>query len=318
MSGAATVPHKYFVSLMKRSPGSYIEGQAPIDAVAVQWLLLLIALWGANSVVVKLSVRDLQPFWAAFLRFSPAVVFLALLARRKGASLGVSIRELASISLLGGLLFLQIFLFNAGSQLTTGGRVTLFIFAYPLMVPWVSALIIPQERLKGRVVVGTVIAFAGLAVALRAGLSGAGNTLKGDLIELASALVLAVGVAYNKRLMYRIEKWTLLFWRFAVAVALFLVFALMFEELEPAKVASDAWLALAYQAVIVSMFCFASFQYLLSRHNSSSVAVFFFATPLAGMLIGMVLLDEPFDPALLTGALLVGAGIMVVNIPFRR
>ncbi len=308
--------HKYIPALMKESRDSHPHGQAPVDTCTVSWLLLLIVLWATNSVVVKLSVRDLDPFWAAFLRFSPAVAFLGIMTRRTGAAFIVPARDFASIVVLGALLFLQIFLFNMGSQFTTGGRVTLFIFSYPLMIPWVSALLMPQERLEKRTVLGTIVAFAGLVFALRANLGGTGDTLRGDLIELASSVVLALGVAYNKRLMYRLDKWTVLFWRFAVAVLLFLVSALAFERLEPADVAVEAWAALAYQAIVVSMFCFASFQYILSRHNSSNVTVFFFATPLAGMLIGMVLLGEPFDPALLIGALMVGVGILVVNNPW--
>lgn len=303
---------------MNDSHDSHPDGQAPIDSFAASWLLLLIVLWAANSVVVKLSVRDFEPLWAAFLRFCPSIAFLGVMVRRKGAALMVPARDFGAIALLGALLFLQIFLFNLGSQHTTGGRVTLFIFAYPLMVPWMSALLMPQERLRGRVVLGTIVAFAGLAFALRADLGSVGDTLKGDLIELASSVVLALGVAYNKRLMYRLNKWTVLFWRFTIAVLMFLVCALAFERLEPASVATDAWVALVYQGIVVSMFCFASFQHLLSRHNSSSVAVFFFATPLAGMLVGMLLLDEPFDPALLIGALMVGAGILVVNNPWNR
>ncbi|MBD3241980.1 MAG: EamA family transporter [Chitinivibrionales bacterium] len=302
---------------MQDTRESHPDGQAPIDSLAASWLLLLIVLWAANSVVVKLSVRDFQPLWAAFIRFCPSIVFLGIMARHKGAALIIPVRDFLAIALLGSLLFLQIFLFNLGSQYTTGGRVTLFIFAYPLMVPWISALLMAQEGLKGRVVIGTIVAFAGLAFALRANLGNAADTLKGDLIELASAVVLALGVAYNKRLMYRIDKWTVLFWRFTIAVLLFLTGAVAFERFEPAAVASDAWIALVYQAIVVSMFCFASFQHLLSRHNSSSVAVFFFATPLAGMLIGMLLLGEPFDPALLIGALMVGVGILVVNNPWH-
>jgi O-acetylserine/cysteine efflux transporter len=72
-------------------------------------------------------------------------------------------------------------------------------------------------------------------------------------------------------------------------------------------------MALLYQSIVISMFCFAAFQYILSRHNSSSMSVFFFATPLVGMFMGMLILKEAFDPGLLVGCVLVGAGIYVVN-----
>jgi drug/metabolite transporter (DMT)-like permease len=41
--------------------------------------------------------------------------------------------------------------------------------------------------------------------------------------------------------------------------------------------------------------------------------VFFFASPLIGMMLGIVLLNEAFDPGLVAGCILVGAGIFIVN-----
>lgn len=298
---------------MTDTNATHPHGQAPITAPVTAFISLLILLWAGNSVVVKLTVRDFHPLWAAFLRFGPAVPFLGIVAWRLKVNLKIGGRHLLAVALLGVQLFVQILLFNAGSQHTTGGRVTLFIFAYPLMVPWFAAALMHQERLRGQVLIGSAIAFAGLAFALRSNLHGAGETLRGDLLELASASVLAFGVALNKRLTYSIDKWKVLFWRFTVAVVLFGLAAALTEPVDFTSVRPDAWASLAYQSIVISMFCFGAFQWLLARHNSSSFSVFFFATPLAGMLIGMVLLDEPFDPGLLVGCILVGIGIWVVN-----
>ncbi len=276
----------------------------------VAWLLVLVVFWAANSVVVKVAVRDFSPFWAAFLRFTPSVPVVLWLMLRSGVKPSVPRKHVLEMLLLGTLMYVQIFLFNYGSQHTSGGRVTLFIFTYPLVVPLVAPLIIRQERYERRAIVGSLIAFGGVVCALWTSL-GSGSLL-GDTVEQISALFIAAGITLSKRLTYVMNVWNVLFWRFVVAVVLFLGSALLFERPDFAAVRPDAWYAISFQAVVVSIFCFVSFHYLLSRHNSSSVAVFFFATPLAGMVIGMLLMGEAWDWGLLAGNVLVGTGILVV------
>ncbi len=208
----------------------------------------------------------------------------------------------------------QIFLFNLGSRYISGGRISLIIFAYPLVVPLVAPIFIKEESLVKTKLIGSFIAFAGIAIALRENLSGTlSTTFKGDLIEISSCILLAINIMYNKRLATFINKWKILFWEFQISVVIFLIAALLFEKFHIQDVRPDAWSAIAVQSLAVSVFCFLSWQYLIARHNSSNLSVFFFASPLIGMMLGIILLNEAFDPGLVAGCVLVGAGIFIVN-----
>ena len=70
---------------------------------------------------------------------------------------------------------------------------------------------------------------------------------------------------------------------------------------------------MAFQIVVINTFSFLSYIWLLAHHNSSSLSVFFFATPLVGMGLCIAALGESFDPLLLLGAAMVGLGIWLVN-----
>ncbi len=208
----------------------------------------------------------------------------------------------------------QIFLFNFGSQFTTGGRIALIISSFPLVVPFIAPVFIKEEIFKKTIFLGSFIAFVGLAIALRENFSGnLSATMKGDLIEILSCIVLAINIVYNKRLATFINKWKILFWEFQISVILFFFLALLFENFLIQNVLPDAWAALAFQSFAVSVFCFMSWQYLIAKHNSSNLTVFFFATPLIGMIIGIVVLNEAFDLGLVIGCILVGAGVYIVN-----
>ncbi len=293
-----------------------VVGQQSMTSGVYLWVLLIMTIWASNTVVVKIAVRDLPPLWAAFLRFGLALPFMAFFIHRRGRGLRLVGRQWLQVGVLALLFVIQIFFLNWGSRFTTGGRVSLIIYSYPLLIPLVAPLFLEDEPLKAKMLLGCTIAFCGLLTALRLDLGARlENTLKGDLIELSSCFVLAVTTVYNKRLTQSIDKWKILFWEMLLAVVLFFAGALIFEEIHLSAVAPDAWTAILYQALGISVFCFLSWQFLIARHNSAQVSVFFFAAPLLGILLSVPLLGEQLEPGLLAGALLVGAGVYVVNKP---
>jgi drug/metabolite transporter (DMT)-like permease len=299
---------------MERPTYTKVVGQDPISTATLFWILLLVFIWASNAVVVKVAVRDIPPFWAAFLRFGPALPFVFLFIKWRGTGFLVSAKEFIYIFILAFIMVAQIFLFNLGSQYISGGRISLIIFAYPLVVPLVAPIFIKEESLAKTKLLGSIIAFFGISIALRENLSATlSTTFKGDLIEISSCILLAINIVYNKRLATFINKWKIIFWEFQISVVIFFVAALLFEKFQTQDVQSDAWTAIAIQSLAVSVFCFLSWQYLIARHNSSNLSVFFFASPLIGMMLGIVLLNEAFDPGLVAGCILVGAGIFIVN-----
>lgn len=294
--------------------GQAAAGQLPLTGFIYAWLFLLVILWALNSVVVKIAIKDIPPFYAAFLRFAPALPFVGMFAYWRAGSIRITLGEFRHIFFLGLLMAAQILAFNYGSSFTTGGRTTLFIFTYPLIVPLIAPLFIKAETYKKKVIIGALIAFSGIVVALWGKLGSEGKaTLKGDLIELSSGLLLAVAIVYNKRLTSFINKWKIMLWQFAVAVPLFFLSGFLFEDLNLGAVKAEAWWTVIFQAFCVSVFAFLSWQYIISRHNSAKVSVFFFATPILGMIAGAIFLNEDFDMGCLAGCVFVGGGIFFIN-----
>jgi len=292
----------------------HLTGQAPIEAGTLLWLALLVLLWGTNAVVVKIAVRDIPPLWAAFLRFLPALPFIFIFIRLNGGGVRLKRKEILLVALAGLLDTAQIFTFYYGSQFTTGGRVTLFIFSYPLVVTLLAPFFLKEEKLEKKNLIGCLIAFVGLLIALRGSLaSNYASTFKGDIIEIMSCVLVSIKILYVKRLAISVDKWKILFWSYVFMIVVFFTGAILLESFTLSAVRPDAWAALSYQILAVSVFCFLSWQYIIVRHNSSSVSVFFFATPLFGMLMGVILLNEVFDPTLVTACILVGFGIYTVN-----
>jgi len=73
------------------------------------------------------------------------------------------------------------------------------------------------------------------------------------------------------------------------------------------------WGNLAFQTVVVAFASYLFWFWLLRRYLASRLSIFSFLTPLFGVAFGVLLLDEPLDPRFVLGAVLVLAGIFVVN-----
>lgn len=290
-------------------------GQKPITMPIAIWILFLVIFWAGNSVVIKFIVADMPSAWAAFLRFGLAYPFIVAFILWQKPVLKISIQNLLLCSSIGAMTFLQIMLFNVGSQYTTGGRVTLLIFTYPLIVPFIAHFMLKNEPLEKKVVIGSIIAFIGLLVPLYDSLANNTPTLKGDLLELSSSIVLSFLIVTTKYAFSKMNKWTVFFWQSTANLLFFGVNAMLTSGFEISSIGKAAWSSLAFQVFVVTVFAFLSYQYILSKHNSSKVAVFFFATPLFGMILGGILHNEAFELALFIGCVSVGIGIYIANAP---
>jgi len=291
-----------------------LDGQAPMTTFSLFWMVFLVFLWAGNAVVVKIAVRDIPPLWAAFFRFTPTLPFIALFIIRFGNGFNITYSEGLRILKLSLIMVVQIWLLNLGSMYTTGGRVALFLFSFPILVPLMGPMLIKNEYLNKYKIIGCIVALVGLITAMWGNLGAAEqSTLKGDLIELASCVLLALLMTYNKRLAQHIDKWKILFWEFIIAVPLFLVGAVLYEDIQIDMVQTDAWAALFFQSIVVGVFCWMSLQYLLAKHNATSVSIYFFLTPIFGMIISALLLHESPDSGLILGCLFVGMGIYIVT-----
>jgi drug/metabolite transporter (DMT)-like permease len=95
------------------------------------------------------------------------------------------------------------------------------------------------------------------------------------------------------------------------------VLAAALGQLEVRTVTPLAVMALGYQAVVVAFASYLTWFWLLTRYMASRLSVFSFLTPLFGVTFGVLLLGESFSGRFLFAALLVLAGIALVNAPAR-
>lgn len=269
--------------------------------------LLVVAIWGFNFVVIKLSVEALPPILAAALRFSaaafPAILFVrppkapAWIVVAFGLAFGFALYAFLNLSIAWGM--------PAGLSSLVLQTQAFFTMA--------MAFVLLGERPSRFQIVGAGIAFVGIGIIALERIEGAG------LLPLIMVLLAGVAWGLANVLTKKAGKVNAIaFTVWGSLAAPLPLFALSFvTEGGDAIVAafagfgwSDAALIafLAYPATLLGG---GIWSFLLGRHPASVVAPFTLLVPITGLLSGYLVLGEVITGIEILGGLLVIAGLVV-------
>jgi drug/metabolite transporter (DMT)-like permease len=299
----------YIYSTFPRK-GPFLSWSIPARAVLLA--LFIHTLWGGNPVAVKLGLEAFPPLWSGFLRFALGCACVALWARYTGIALRPARQEWPGLVGVGLLFTVQIALMNVGFGLTSASNSAVLIATNPLFGVLFAHLLVPGDRVGPARAAGVLIAFCGTALVLLRGVPAAGAGGWGDWIVLASAGLLGLRLAVSGRMLKRQNEVRLTFWQMAVSLPLFLAGACAFETIRWEAIGAAPVLGILYQGVVVAGLAFTVNFWLIRRYTPSVMISFNFVAPVAGVLLGMMVLGESPTLGLLGGMLLVAAGLAFI------
>jgi drug/metabolite transporter (DMT)-like permease len=291
-----------------------VSDRKRLDGQAFSLMVLLTALWGFQQVAIKLTAPDVSLVMQAALRTVLAALLLLAWARWRGIALFSRDGTLAA-GLGAGLLFGGEFVFiYAGLGHTAASRMVVFIYLAPVLTALGLHWLVPGEKLARAQWLGVGVAFAGIALAFGEAFAAARGSLLGDFFGvLAAMLWAATTVLIRATSLARARAAKTLFYQLAVSAPLLLGASLAMGEKGVVALTPLALASLAYQGAIVAFASYLVWFWLLTRYLAARLSVFSFLTPLFGVLAGVAVLGEPLTPSFAGAALLVGAGIALVN-----
>jgi O-acetylserine/cysteine efflux transporter len=269
--------------------------------------LLVVAIWGFNFVIIKLSVEALPPILAAALRFLAAAIPAVFFIRPPKASFWlVVLYGLAFGFALYGFLNLAL-AWGMSAGLSSLVLQTQAFFTMGL------AFALLGERPSRYQVGGALVAFAGIGVIALERM--AATALVPLVMVLLAALSWGAANVLTKKA-GRVNAVSFTVWGALVAPIPLLGLSLLIEGPPTVWAAlgtfgwDDAGLIafLAYPATLLGG---AIWAWLLGRHPASVVAPFTLLVPITGLLSGYIVLGEVITPVEVIGALLVIAGLIV-------
>jgi drug/metabolite transporter (DMT)-like permease len=293
----------------------------PLDWRGTATALLLSALWGANPVAVKIGLADAPPLRLAFLRFvlGGLVILAYAWGTRRPGVLRVSRHEWPVIVSLGLIFSVQIGAMNVGIGLTTAAHSAILLNSYAVHSVVLAHFMIPGDRLTPAKIGGVSIAYAGIVLLFAGDFSFGSETLVGDLVVSASAVLLAERIVWMARVIQRIDPIKLLVFQSAIGSTAFLVASLALERGAPTRLTGALAASLFYQGAVVAGFNFIVNSYLYRVYLASAIATCSLTTPLFGVLVAAAVTADRLSPMLLLSTVMVAAGIgLTVRRPSPR
>ena len=292
-----------------------MSDRRPVDARGVAIMVLLCLVWGLGHVAAKYAGQGISLVFQSGVRSLVATALLFAWARSRGEPLFARDGTLGP-GILAGLLFAAEFVFLfAGLAYTDAARMVVFIYITPCITAFGLHFLIPQERLDARQWAGVLVAFAGIAVAFGDGFASGRGTLLGDLFGVLGALFWALTtILIRASRLASVSATKTLFYQLAVSGPVLLAVSSALGEPGVTALTVPVALSFAYQCVVVAFASYLAWFWLLRQYLAARLSVFSFLTPLFGVAAGVLLLGEPLTASFAGAALLVGAGILLVNL----
>jgi len=279
--------------------------------------LAIVAIWGTNFVVMKHCLAVFPPFMFAALRYTFALLPMAFLIPRPK----VPLWNLALYGLFIGVGQFGIVYYAVNSQISPG--LASLVIQTQVFFTIGFAMLINQERLRLYQVFALLLALIGLLmIALH---TDATTTLLGLALMVfagfswgaANTVGRYAGIGSPRELLAYVV------WASAFAVPPLLLISAVFEGgvahlsavLEQAPL--GAWLGVFWQSWANTLFGYAAWAWLLSKHPAAVVAPMPLLVPIFGMGASAIYLDEGLPAWKLFAAGLVMVGLLI-NVSWPR
>lgn len=296
-----------------------MERKDHIDPTGAAILIAFSLLLAVNQVVIKLTNEAFQPVFQAGLRSAIGASALFIWMLYRGIPLRIAKGTAFSGVFIGFLFaaeFLSLFL---ALDITTVSRSSIIFYSMPVWLAIAGHFLLPSERMGLRKAIGLGLAMLGVVIAILGNVRGQGEgELLGDLLALSAAMCWA-GIALTARVS-RIAKEGIeiqLMWQLVVSAIVFLAISPLFGDFLRNS-APIYWLSVIGQGVIIVFAAFLLWFWLIKTYPASGVASFSFLTPVIGVLLGWLLLDETIGVGILAALGCVAIGLILINWPARK
>jgi len=286
-----------------------------LDATAVSTMVLLCAIWGFGHVAAKFTAGGISLVFQSGLRSLIAAALLLAWGAWRGIPLWQRDGTLWP-GVFAGLLFAIEFIFIfAGLGMTDAARMVVFVYLAPCITAFGLHFLVAEERLSARQWAGVLVAFGGVAIAFGDGFASGRGTLLGDLFGVLGALFWALTtILIRATKLAAVAPAKTLFYQLAVSAPVLLLAAWLMGEPGVIRLTPPVVAAFAYQCIAVAFASYLTWFWLLRHYLAARLSVFSFLTPIFGVLAGVLLLGEPLTPSFVLAALLVAAGLVLVNL----
>ena len=276
--------------------------------------ILVIVAWGASFPCTRLLLdAGITPTEIFVYRSAIAYIGLLVFSRFKMSFWGWRDELLAVLcGLTGGAMYFV--LQNIALKLTLLSDVVIVIAVNPLLTTILAAMFLKEEHFSWKILLSSMVAFAGVTVVtFRDGFVW-GNGLLGNLLAFLAALSWAVYCIILKKVQGRHS--TLSITRKVMIYGTLCALPVMF--LEPRTpfatlMQTDVLLNMLFLALICSMAAFFIWNLVIKKIGAIRSSNYLYLDPIVSILMGVIMLNERVGIVAVIGCALVLLGVILVE-----
>ena len=283
------------------------------------WLAVCL-IWGTTYLGIRISLETIPPLLMAAMRWIAAGGLLVVLLALRGERLPAR-REWPSLGVLGILLLG----FGNGAvvwaeQTVPSGLTAVLVATSPFWMVGFDALMPDGEAITLRRVLGLVIGFGGIVMLVwpEIRFDGSGGGFLGGVIAAQIACVgWAVGSSYARHRgrghasgenVLATAAFEMLFGGMALLVA-----SLALHETARLTFTPRTASALLYLTFVGAIAGFSAYAYALKHLPVATVSLYAYVNPVIAVVLGTLVLKEPFSVRMIGAALVVFVGVALVR-----
>jgi drug/metabolite transporter (DMT)-like permease len=282
----------------------------------VAWVVVCIV-WGTTYLGIRVALESFPVALLAGVRWTAAGALLAALVPMFGERLPPE-RAWGPIALTG---FLMAVVGNGGvvwaQQYVASGVAAVIVASVPFWSILVEALIPGGERVTRRALIGLSVGFLGIIVLVWPQLSldsrDARMFVYGVLSLQIATFGWALGTSYAKRNAMNVSPLGSAAVQMLLSGFMMMAIGTMLGEWNALTFTTRTVGAMVYLVLVGSVVGFSAYIYALKHMPISTVSLYAYINPIIAVLLGSVVLDEPFNARILAASALVLTGVAVAS-----
>ncbi len=285
---------------------------------AFPYIGMLGLFWGTNIVASRFGVGEFDPYVFIAIRLTIATLFFLLVLMVNGRFLPTD-WETWKPSIISGFLGVAIPMttFILSLQFMSSGVASIFVTAAPVIVVIMAHFFLPDEKMSRNKGLGVMLALAGaLFLALRgeSGLADVGraNPL-GFILIMVGLTTEGFNAMYVRLRMQALNPMEVTGIRLLTGCLSVWVLALFVGDFTFTAVTFAGYFSVAYAAIIGAVAGQFTAYYIIQEHGATAFSLTSYVVPVVATFFGVVILGEIVTWGMLTGVVLIGGGIYLVN-----
>jgi drug/metabolite transporter (DMT)-like permease len=280
------------------------------------WIAVCV-LWGTTYLAIRIGLETIPPALLGGLRYTAAAVLLAAILARRGERMPSS-SQWPGLALVG---LLTICVGNGGviwaEQWVPSGIAAVTVATVPFWMIAVEALAPRGDRVSMWLVIGLLIGFGGILLLVWPDVTAGGARGHQFLIGVAALQTACVGWAAGSALSRRHAREENVLSAAAMQMAFGGIFMLIAGTLR------GEWSHLAftqrtlaaeiYLTLVGSIVGYSAYTYALKHLPTATVSLYAYVNPIIAIVLGALLLGEPFGPRVVFASLMVLTGSALVQ-----